>query len=221
MDNIAAIQRALIALGYPLGKGGASGKGDDGIWGGNTSSALEAFQKKTGLLGDIGEKTKKALGEAVLNLAAVPLRTSAKGRAAITQREGNILKAYPDPATGGEPWTIGVGHTSAAGPPKVVKGMTITAADSDEILARDLKEVEKAVNEAVKVRLSQNEFDALVSLAFNIGNGAFAKSTLVKKLNAGDKAEAADQFLVWNKAAGKVMKGLITRREAERAQFLG
>lgn len=221
MDNIAAIQRALIALGYDLGKGGPSGKGDDGIWGQNTSSAIEAFQKKAGLLGDIGEKTKKALGDAVLALVSGTMRTSAKGRAAITQREGNKLTAYPDPATGGDPWTIGVGHTSAAGPPKVVKGMKITAADSDEILARDLKEVEKAVNESVKVRLSQNEFDALVSLAFNIGNGAFAKSTLVKKLNAGDRAGAADQFLVWNKAAGKVMKGLVTRRQDERSQFLG
>lgn len=66
MDNIAAIQRALIALDYPLGKGGPSGKGDDGVWGVNTAAAVEAFQKKTGLLGDIGEKTKKALGDAVL-----------------------------------------------------------------------------------------------------------------------------------------------------------
>lgn len=74
MDNIAAIQRALIALDYPLGKGGPSGKGDDGIWGKNTSAALEAFQTKIGLLGDIGEKTKKALGDAVLaREAGVPV----------------------------------------------------------------------------------------------------------------------------------------------------
>ncbi len=148
------------------------------------------------------------------------MKTSSAGRAAIAQREGNILKAYPDPATGGEPFTIGVGHTSAAGPPKVTKGMKITAAESDTILTRDLATFEAAVERAVKVAVSQNEFDALVSLAFNIGAGAFAKSTLVKKLNAGDRAGAANAFLSWNRAAGKVMPGLTTRRKAERAQFL-
>ena len=148
------------------------------------------------------------------------MKTSSAGRAAIAQREGNILKAYPDPATGGEPFTIGVGHTSAAGPPKVTKGMKITAAESDAILTRDLATFEAAVERAVKVPVNQNEFDALVSLAFNIGAGAFAKSTLVKKLNAGDRAGAANAFLSWNRAAGKVMPGLTTRRKAERAQFL-
>lgn len=148
------------------------------------------------------------------------IKTSAAGRKAIAQREGNKLKAYPDPATGGEPWTIGVGHTSAAGPPNVKKGMVITAAQSDEILSRDLKLFENAVSKAVKVPLTQNEFDALVSLAFNIGGGAFSKSTLVKKLNNGDRKGAADAFLSWNKADGRTLKGLTTRRQAERKQFL-
>ncbi|MCO5092680.1 lysozyme [Bosea sp. (in: a-proteobacteria)] len=148
------------------------------------------------------------------------MKVSAAGRKAIASHEGVRLVAYPDPATGGEPWTIGVGHTSAAGPPKVAKGMTITAAECDEILSRDLATFEVAVSKAVTAPLNQNQFDALVSLAFNIGAGAFAKSTLVKKLNARDYAGAADQFSVWNKAAGKVMKGLVTRRAAERALFL-
>lgn len=148
------------------------------------------------------------------------MRTSASGRAAITRHESLRLTAYPDPATGGEPWTIGVGHTSRAGPPKVTKGMKITRAQADEILSRDLAAFEAAVSKAVKVPLNQNEFDALVSLAFNIGAGAFAKSTLVKKLNAGDRAGAANAFLSWNKAAGKVMKGLTKRREDERRLFL-
>ena len=116
------------------------------------------------------------------------MRTSASGRAAITRHEGLRLTAYPDPATGGEPWTVGVGHTSRAGPPKVTKGMKITRAQAEEILSRDLATFEAAVSKAVKVPLNQNEFDALVSLAFNIGAGAFAKSTLVKKLNAGNRA---------------------------------
>lgn len=148
------------------------------------------------------------------------MKTSKAGRAAITAREGLRLQAYPDPATKGEPYTIGVGHTSAAGPPKVKVGMRITAAESDAILARDLADVERTVNAKVKVPLSQSQFDALVSLVFNIGGGAFASSTLLKKLNAGDYDGAADQFLRWNKVKGRVVKGLTTRRIAERKQFL-
>ncbi len=98
--------------------------------------------------------------------------------------------------------------------------MTITADQSDAILSRDLAKFESAVDGAVKVALEQNEFDALVSLAFNIGGGAFAKSTLVRKLNAGDKAGAANAFMSWNKAGGKVLNGLTTRRRNERLQFL-
>lgn len=149
------------------------------------------------------------------------MRTSAEGRAAIVAREGRVLTAYKDSAG---ILTIGVGHTSAAGSPKVTKGMKITAAEADDILTRDLITFEAAVTNAVKVEINQNEFDALVSLAFNIGSEAFVKSTLLKKLNAGDRAGAADQFLVWNKATvnGKkvALKGLTTRRTAERKQFL-
>lgn len=148
------------------------------------------------------------------------MKTSAAGRKAIAGHEGVRLKAYPDPATGGEPWTIGVGHTSAAGPPKVVKGMTITAAECDEILSRDLATFEAAVTKAVKVPLNQNQFDALVSFTFNVGVGNLQKSTLLRKLNARDYQGAADQFPVWNKANSKVMKGLVTRRAEERALFL-
>lgn len=149
------------------------------------------------------------------------MQTSNSGRALIKAREGVVLTAYLDSV---DVWTIGVGHTSAAGSPKVVPGMKISAAEADEILSRDLWVFEKAVNGAVRVPLNQNEFDALVSLAFNIGAGAFAKSTLVKKLNAGDRQGAADQFLVWNKGTVKgkkvAIKGLTNRRAAERKQFL-
>jgi lysozyme len=148
------------------------------------------------------------------------MRTSAGGRKAIAQREGNKLTAYLDSVG---ILTIGVGHTSAAGPPEVRKGMKITAKQSDEILTRDLQGVEADVNRLVKVPLTQNQFDALVSLVFNIGGTAFRKSTLLKRLNTGDYAAAADQFRVWNKGTinGKkvAIKGLTTRRNAERAQF--
>lgn len=148
------------------------------------------------------------------------MKVSASGRKAIAGHEGVRLNAYPDPATGGEPWTIGVGHTSAAGAPKVSKGMTITEAECDEILSRDLATFEKAVSRLVTVPLNQNQFDALVSFTFNVGAGNLGKSTLLKKLNAGDYRGAADQFAVWNKAAGKVMSGLTRRRAEERALFL-
>jgi lysozyme len=145
------------------------------------------------------------------------MTTSAAGRATIATREGNKLTAYRDSVN---ILTIGVGHTSVAGPPKVVEGMKITRAESDEILSRDLKDVEKTINRLVKVELTQNEFDALVSLVFNIGGGAFGKSTLLKKLNAGDHKGAADAFLSWDKAGGKTLSGLTKRRKQERLQFL-
>lgn len=149
------------------------------------------------------------------------MKTSEEGRKLIEQREGVELTAYKDSAG---ILTIGVGHTSAAGAPKVVAGMRITAAQASEILSRDLVTFETAVSSAVKVPINQNEFDALVSFAFNVGAGAFKGSTLLKRLNAGDRKAAADQFLVWNKITvnGKkqTLKGLTTRREAERKQFL-
>lgn len=152
------------------------------------------------------------------------MKTSDFGRSEIKKREGVKLTAYPDPGTGREPWTIGVGHTSAAGAPTVYKGMKITAAQADEILSRDLAIFEKAVASSVTVPLKQNEFDALVSLAFNIGAGAFQRSTLVKELNKGNRYGAANQFLAWDKITvggkKKALKGLTNRRKAERDQFL-
>lgn len=143
--------------------------------------------------------------------------TSAKGRKLIEQREGMKLEAYQDSVG---VWTIGVGHTSMAGSPTVSKGLHITAAQCDEILSRDLKKFEVCVNAAVPRPLADHEFDALVSLCFNIGGHAFTNSTIVKKINAGDKAGAADHFLDWSKAGGKTLQGLVNRRKSERMQFI-
>ena len=129
--------------------------------------------------------------------------------------EGCELKAYPDPATGGDPWTIGYGHTG----PEVHPGMVITQAEADDLLRQDAEKVAKQVAPMVHVPLSQQEFDALVCFVFNVGIGNFAKSTLLKKLNAGDYDGAANELPKWNKAAGKVMAGLTRRREAERELF--
>ncbi len=148
------------------------------------------------------------------------MRTSTAGRKAIAAHEGNKLTAYLDSVG---ILTIGVGHTTAAGPPEVTKGLKITAAQSDEILTRDLASVEADVNRLVGVPLTQAQFDALVSLVFNIGGTKFGKSTLLKKLNARDYAGAALQFLVWNKGTvnGKLVAiaGLTTRRKAEMVLF--
>jgi lysozyme len=205
--TVQVLQRRLIALGFQLPL-----YGPDGDPGTETLSAVnKALDELVTLRG-----VTSAIPAPIVAPAA-SMTTSAAGRKAITDREGNRLTAYQD---GGGVWTIGVGHTSAAGDPVVTKGLKITAAQSDEILSRDLKDVEKAVLKGLKVPVTQNQFDALVSLAFNIGNTAFTKTTLLKKLNAGDRAGAADQFLVWSKDNGKVVQGLVNRRKSERLQFL-
>lgn len=135
----------------------------------------------------------------------------------IAQFEGCYLQAYLCPAN---VWTIGIGTTIYPNGVKVKKGDKCTLEQAHEYLAHDMIEFEKTVNDSVKVPLSQNQFDALVSLTYNIGSTAFKNSTLLKKLNAKDFTGAADQFLVWNKGGGKVLKGLVRRREAERALFL-
>jgi lysozyme len=148
------------------------------------------------------------------------MKTNKAGIDLIKQFEGCRLKAYPDPGTGGEPWTIGYGLTSAAGIIKVYKGLTITQAQADEYLVKSLEKYENAVSKAITKEPASNQFGAMVSLCYNIGPGNFAKSSVVKKFNAGDTAGAANSFLLWNKAAGKVMAGLTRRREAEKKLFL-
>jgi lysozyme len=143
------------------------------------------------------------------------MKTSQAAQNRIAEHEGLRLEAYPDPGTGGEPWTIGVGHTGGVKP-----GDRITKDQAIDFLAADLQSAEKAVAGAVKVPLSQNEFDALVSFVFNVGAGAFRSSTLLKLLNVGDRRGAADQFLRWDKAGGRVMAGLTRRRADERKWFL-
>ncbi len=140
--------------------------------------------------------------------------TSSTGIDLICSFEGLRLSAYDD---GVGVWTIGYGTTVINGV-KVKKGDTCTVEQAKSYMASDLKKFEAAVNK-VTVVLNQNQFDALVSLAYNIGTGAFASSTLLKKLNAGDYKGAAAQFDVWIKAGGKRMQGLVNRRAAERKLF--
>ncbi len=120
----------------------------------------------------------------------------------------------------GSVWTIGFGHTAAAGEPHPKSGMEITRYEGEEILRRDLRQYEKAVRDGLKVEANGNEFSAYVSLCYNIGPGAFGGSTTLRRFNSGDKPGAAEALLWWDKAGGKTVQGLASRREAERALFL-
>jgi len=141
-----------------------------------------------------------------------------KGLALIKEFEGCKLTSYKCPAG---VWTIGIGSTRYSDGSAVKQGQTLANEEAALLLlSKTLAPYEHAVN-AIKVELTQNEFDALVSLTYNIGAGNLASSTLVKMLKAGDnKAEIAKQFLRWDKANGKPLTGLTRRRNAEAELFL-
>lgn len=143
-----------------------------------------------------------------------PQSTGAGGLALIKSFEGLRLEKYKD-AVG--KWTIGYGHLIL---PNENFSHPITEAEAEALLRTDLLMTERGVRKAVTVDLNQNQFDALVAFTFNLGAGNLQSSTLLKLLNQGEYAQAADQFLRWNKAGGKVLAGLTRRREAERALFL-
>jgi lysozyme len=140
------------------------------------------------------------------------MNLSKAGLELIKSSEGLRMAAYLCPA--GVP-TIGYGSTG----PNVKLGLTISALEAEALLLRDLRRFEGAVRREA-LPASQGEYDALVSLAFNIGIEAFARSTLLRLHRAGDHRGAADQFLRWNKARGRVLPGLARRRAAERALYL-
>ena len=142
------------------------------------------------------------------------MRVSPAGVEAIALREGCELDAYQDERG---IWTIGVGHAATSGrPPIPVAGMTISMADALALLARDLAPIEADLNAWIRVKVSQNQFDACASLAFNIGAPGFQGSTVLRDINDGSPAlVAADAFLMWDEPPD-----LLARRQGERAQFL-
>lgn len=141
----------------------------------------------------------------------------AQATAIIQSLEDCRLVAYPDPGTGGEPWTVGWGATGAG----IGPGTTWTQEQANARFDADLARFDTGVMRAVKVPVAPHERAALISFAYNVGLGAFSRSTLLRKLNAGDKAGAAKEFARWNRANGKVMAGLTRRRAAEAALFQG
>ena len=139
------------------------------------------------------------------------MRMSDAGIALIKEFEGCRLTAYKCPAG---VWTIGYGHTSAAGSPEVTPGMTITQQEAEDILRRDLVKYENGVIKLVNVDLTQGQFDALVDFAYNAGVGALGKSTLLKKVNAEDFDAVPTELMKWTKAGGRELAGLVRRRRA-------
>jgi len=137
------------------------------------------------------------------------MRTSQKGIDLIKEFEGFSERVYLCP---GGVYTIGYGHTRG-----VQIGDTCTREKAEEYLRDDLKDTEEAIEALVTVPLTQNQFDALVSLVYNIGSGNFYDSTIrrVINTNSGDMEEYSRAWMMWKKSRGKVLKGLIRRREAE------
>src|SRR5471030_715674 len=141
------------------------------------------------------------------------MRTSQKGIALLKVLRGLRLKSYQDSVG---VWTIGYGTTRGIGP-----GMTISNEQAERMLQNDIARFEPEIERLVKVLLNQGQWDALMSFTYNLGATNLGSSTLLRLLNAKDYAGAAEQFPRWNKAGGQVLNGLVKRRAAERALFLG
>ncbi|HEJ7869740.1 TPA: lysozyme [Serratia marcescens] len=145
------------------------------------------------------------------------MNISKSGIELIKRFEGLRLKAYQDSVG---VWTIGYGWTQPVDGKKIGPGMQIDQATAERLLKCGVVQYEQGVNQLVKVRITQGQFDALVSFTYNLGLRSLSTSTLLQKLNDGDKQGAADQFGRWVNAGGKRLDGLVARRAAEREMFL-
>ena len=140
------------------------------------------------------------------------MKTSDAGIEMIKSHEGLVLYSYPDPGTGGEPWTIGYGHTKGVQP-----GMSVSERQAEEFLREDLEGFERAVESLLPIEMSQSEFDTLVSFVFNVGTYALETSTLRKRLLADEPRCWVYQKELprWNKGGSGPMPGLTRRRQEE------
>lgn len=148
-------------------------------------------------------KTKVAIGLLTLSLAGVGM---------IQRFEGTEQEAYLD--------SVAVPTICTGSTKNVFIGQTATLAECEARLVEDSTYAGKAVQRCTQVKLTQEQYDALVSFVFNVGGGAYCKSTLVRKLNTGDCVGAANEFQRWNRAGGRVLPGLTSRRKAEATLFV-
>lgn len=240
--DVLEVQQRLAALGYAPGP-------LDSVYGKRTADAVEAFQRDHELAADgiVGPQTRKALAadDAVrpkrrpaARPPAAPAAdggtTDRKGRPAsasaglseagarfIARFEGFRAELYNDPANH---CTIGYGHLVHHGPingsepVEFRNGLTEAAALA--LLREDAASAAAAVRAGVDVPLSQSQLDALICFTFNVGTGAFAKSTLLKVLNGGDYDSVPSQLARWTKAGGRTLPGLVSRRTAEGELFV-
>lgn len=147
--------------------------------------------------------------------STMPNKIGKDGIALIKKFEGVRLQGYLCPAGIA---TIGWGHTGMVLGKPITTSMKISLDQAEKLLLSDLDKFEKGVSSLIKVTITQKQFDALVSFAYNVGLGNLGKSTLLKLINKRDP-KASEQFLVWNKAGGKVLNGLTKRRLAEKELF--
>lgn len=210
--DVVKLQKELNKRGFKLSV--------DGIFGVGTKAAVQSFQKSAGLVADgiVGSNTWTKLLEG----SGSKIQTiSPKGIELIQSFEGFSSKAYDD---GVGVWTIGWGTIKYENGVRVKRGDSITVQRALELFMHDLTGFEKAVRSLVKVPLTQNQYDALVSFTYNVGIGALQGSTALRKLNLSDYQGAANALLSWNKGRvnGRLveLKGLTRRRNAERDLFL-
>lgn len=220
-DQVKALQGALNRAGFSPGP-------IDGEFGPKTLAAVRAFQQAKGLEVDgiVGPRTWGALLPSVaaavrsLGPASDHHSLSDNGAAFIARFEGLRTKLYNDPSGH---CSIGYGHLVHRGPCNGTEPAEFRAGISQQRATRLLKSdagvAASAVNQHVKVKLTQQQFDALVSFTYNVGAGAFRESTLLQRLNAGRYDAVRGQLRLWNKGGGKVLPGLVSRREAEARLF--
>jgi lysozyme len=184
----------------------------DGFYGTKTDQAIADFCKAAYLNSSTNNAFGPSFSKALLEVPQSGRKINAAGLALIKNFEGCETEAYND---GVGVATIGFGHTVG-----VKMGQKITVAEAEDYLKHDLGIYEKAVCKAVKIKINDNQFSALVSFSFNVGVRAMTGSTLVRVLNAGNPEIAADNFLSWTYGGGHQMAGLVRRRQAEKSLFL-
>ena len=138
----------------------------------------------------------------------------------VKEFEGCVLTAYPDPGSGGKPWTIGYGHTGYMSMPLVNKGDTISEAEAEQYLRNDLNAAGAIVARYVTVELNDNQYGALTSFTLNVGESTFAKSSVLTYVNNSEFDKVPGRLALYRLADGKVLNGLVRRRQAEGALWL-